>query len=90
MPGLDSLGPETVQMLATINVHRLDDLRAMGALLGAHRRADRPGSGLARLSLAGFAGGRESRAQGRGGGGQGFFANATPFRLEMKSESIGT
>jgi DNA transformation protein and related proteins len=32
MPGMDSLGPESVQMLASIGVHTLDDLRAMGAV----------------------------------------------------------
>ena len=57
MPGLDSLGPETVQMLATINVHRLDDLRAMGALAAwtRLRREQPPGltmNGLYALEAA--------------------------------------
>lgn len=57
MPGLDSLGPESVQMLASIGVHTLDDLRTMGALAAwtRLRREQPPGltmNGLYALEAA--------------------------------------
>jgi DNA transformation protein and related proteins len=57
MPGLDSLGPESVQMLASIGVHTLEDLRAMGALAAwtQLRREQSPGltmNGLYALEAA--------------------------------------